>query len=114
MSTQASHALTLIKENRPNLFVLDVDMNGSMPDGLACLREDCAAHPSLRTVVVCASDDPERIDATLGAGAVAYVLKRAEAGDLESAIRQVFTRSLYLAGAYQNRPSPVLEADTAG
>jgi two-component system, NarL family, response regulator DegU len=113
-STRPIEALELIKEHRPDLFVLDVDTKGSTPDGLTCLREACASLPSLRTVVVSASEDLERIDATLGAGAVAYVLKRAEPGDLASAIRQVFTRSLYLASTHHSRPTRTAEADAAG
>ena len=113
-TTSSSEALALIKEHRPNLFVLDIDTNGSSPDGLTCLKEACSGTPSLKTVVVSASEDPARIDTALTTGAVAYVLKRAEPGDLASAIRQVFTRSLYLAGAYQSRPTPSAEADTAG
>jgi DNA-binding NarL/FixJ family response regulator len=63
------------------------------------LRNALGRQPSLKAVVVSATDDPEQIEAALTSGAVAYVLKRAEPEDLASAIRQVFSRSLYLAGA---------------
>ena len=59
--------------------------------------------PAMKTVVVSASEDPERIAAAFGAGAAAYVFKRAEPIDLSSAVRQVFKRSLYLAGSVQPR-----------
>src|SRR5579884_1664094 len=94
-------ALQVIKQERPDLFLLDIDTNGYRPDGLSCLREACEAVPSMKAVVVSASDDPARIDAALAAGAMVYVLKRAEPGDLASAIRQVFARSLFLAGRTQ-------------
>jgi len=113
-TTDPADALALVGEHHPHLFILDVDTTGSMSDGLACLKEACSSHASLKTVVISASEDPERIDAVLGAGAVAYVVKRAEAGDLAAAIRQVFTRSLYLAGALQRKGEPSVKADTAG
>jgi DNA-binding NarL/FixJ family response regulator len=107
-ATTTTDALTLLEEHRPDLFVLDVDMNGCTPDGLTCLRDALARQSSLKAVVVSASDEAERIEAALGSGAIAYVLKRAEPEDLASAVRQVFTRSLYLASsdAFQRMPNP--------
>jgi DNA-binding NarL/FixJ family response regulator len=107
-ATTTSAALTLLDEHRPDLFVLDVDMNGCTPDGLTCLREALARHSSLKAVVVSSSDGAEQIEAALGSGAIAYVLKRAEPEDLVSAVRQVFERSLYLASshAFQRTPNP--------
>jgi len=84
-------------------------MNGCMPDGLTCLRNALARQPALKAVVVSATDDPELIEAALTGGAVAYVLKRAEPEDLASAIRQVFSRSLYLAGAEAFTRQPSVE-----
>jgi DNA-binding NarL/FixJ family response regulator len=95
--TNPGEALGLVTERRPDLFVLDTETNGSVPDGLTCLREALTRIPSLKVVVVSASPDPKRINAALNAGAVAYVLKRAQPEDLASAIRQVFARSFFLA-----------------
>ena len=97
--TSPTEALSVVAERRPDLFVLDTETNGSVPDGLTCLREAVARAPSLKVVVVSASSDPKRINAALSAGAVAYVLKRAQPEDLTSAIRQVFARSFFLATA---------------
>ena len=114
-TTNPSHALDLVKGLSPSLLLLDIDTNGSEPDGLTCLREACAASPFMRAVVVSAWDDPDCIDSALAAGAVAYVvLKDAEPDDLASAIRQVFRRSLYLAGVVQSRPAGAIgDLDTA-
>jgi DNA-binding NarL/FixJ family response regulator len=98
-ATSTSQALLLVEEHQPDLFVLDADMNGDVPDGMTCLRNALALVPSMKAVVVSASDHVEPIEAALNNGAVAYVLKRAEPEDLASAIRQVFSRSLYLAGS---------------
>jgi DNA-binding NarL/FixJ family response regulator len=113
-ATTTSDALLLVDEHRPDLFVLDVDMDGCLPDGLSCLREAVARVSSVKPVVVSASDDLQRIEAALRAGAVAYVLKRAEPEDLASAIRQMFSRSLYLAGGNGAvRPTAPETADRA-
>lgn len=108
-ATTTTAALGALEEHRPDLFVLDIDMNGCTPDGLTCLRNALARQPALKAVVVSATDDPERIEAALTGGAVAYVLKRAEPEDLASAVRQVFSRSLYLAGAEAFTRQPSVE-----
>jgi DNA-binding NarL/FixJ family response regulator len=114
--TDPSKALEVVAEHHPHLFVLDTDLNGSVPDGLTCLGEACAQLPSLKAVVVAASEDRQRVDAALAAGAVAYVLKRAHPDDVAAAFRQVFTRSLYLAGEYlpELRSAPAADEDDAG
>jgi DNA-binding NarL/FixJ family response regulator len=115
--TDPAAALEAVTEHRPQLFVLDTDLNGSTPDGLTCLGEACARLPSMKAVVVAVSEDRHRVDAALAAGAVAYVLKRAHPEDVAAAFRQVFTRSLYLAGEYlqpELRAVPPAEDDDAG
>jgi len=96
-ATRPSEALELVSEHEPSLFVLDTETNGSAPDGLTCLREALSRVPALKVIAVSASDDQQKIDAAFGAGAAAYVLKRALPDDLAAAFRQVFSPSLYLA-----------------
>ena len=96
-ATRPSEALELVSEHEPTLFVLDTETNGSAPDGLTCLREALSRVPGLKAIAVSASDDQQKIDAAFGAGAAAYVLKRALPDDLAAAFRQVFSPSLYLA-----------------
>ncbi len=108
-----AEALATIKRERPDLFLLDIDASGSQPDALTCLQEACAQVPSLKAVVVSASEEQSRIEAAFAAGAVVYVLKRAEPGDLASAIRQVFARSLYLAGSTTTQPARAARSDEA-
>jgi len=94
--TRPSQALAAILEQRPALFVLDTDVEGDEPNALECVRQACVAVAGLKVVVVSTSDDPRKIEEAFAAGAVAYGLKRAEADDLVSAVRQAFQRSLYL------------------
>jgi DNA-binding NarL/FixJ family response regulator len=113
--TTPADALRAIGEQQPDLFILDTDSKGATPDGLTCLREAIGRVPTLKAVVISASDEPERIEAALGAGALAYVLKHAQPEDLVAAIRQTFSRSLYFAGGQggQSQTSS-FEADSAG
>src|SRR5713101_2372256 len=113
--TSPPEAMSLIRDHRPDLFMLDAEMNGSSSDGLKIVREACVYAPAMKTVVVSASENPERIDAAFGAGAVAYVFKRAERIDLSSAVRQVFTRSYHLSDSMRSvRAERSAEADDAG
>lgn len=113
--TNPAEALTMVTEHQPELFILDTDTSGSVLDGLTCLREAIGRVPSLKAVVISASNEAERIDAALGAGAMAYVLKHAQPEDVAAAIRQIFSRSLYFANEQKAPPpGPVLEAENAG
>jgi DNA-binding NarL/FixJ family response regulator len=113
--TNPAEALTAVTEHQPELFILDTDTNGSVPDGVTCLREAMGRVPSLKAVVISASNEAERIDAALGAGAMAYVLKHAQPEDVAAAIRQIFSRSLYFAdGQEAPHPGPSVESDNAG
>jgi two-component system, NarL family, response regulator LiaR len=98
-ATTLADALSLIEEHRPDLFVMDVELNGSWPDGMALLRDAVARVPSVKAVVVSESDDRSRIEAALSTGAAAYVLKRARPEDLATAIRQALSQTLYLASS---------------
>jgi DNA-binding NarL/FixJ family response regulator len=114
-TTRPADALERLNKIHPSLFVLDTDLNGAMPDGPTCVHEACARVPSLKVIVVSGSEDQTRIDAAFAAGAAAYVLKRAHPEDLASAFRQMFSRSLYLAGGRASAQSTLTnEADDVG
>jgi DNA-binding NarL/FixJ family response regulator len=109
-TTDSREAVALIKQHRPDLLVADTESVSGIGDRFAVIREGRAHVPSLKVVVVSAPDDPGRIDAALSAGAVAYVLKRAQPEDVASAIRQVFAPSLFLAASQtRSRPAPLSE-----
>jgi DNA-binding NarL/FixJ family response regulator len=102
-ATSPRHAVALIEEHRPNLFVTGLEMEGQAMDGIECLALARERAPELKVIVLSALADSQHVDAALAAGADAYVVKTAHADDLASAIRQAFDHSIYLARAHAGR-----------
>jgi DNA-binding NarL/FixJ family response regulator len=108
-ATSPDEALALVEQHQPDLFVTEVETaNGGM-DGITCLRLAVERVPTVRPVALSMYADPQRVDAALAAGAVAYVVKTAHPDDLASAVRQAFDHSVYLASARIPRPALVPE-----
>jgi DNA-binding NarL/FixJ family response regulator len=99
-TTHADDVLALVEEHRPDVLVASADSHDGASDGVACVRRARERCPSVKAVVLSASDDPQLIQAAFAAGASVYCVKRAAAADLVVAIRQAFEHSIYLAGAY--------------
>jgi len=91
-----AEALALVSRHRPDLLVTDVALGENDLEGLALVRRGLEEVPSLRTIVLSIHNDRVHVEAAISAGALAYVVKTAEADDLAWAIRQAFGRSVYL------------------
>jgi DNA-binding NarL/FixJ family response regulator len=102
-ATSPKHALALIEEHRPSLFVTGIESENGDMDGLECLSLAKQRAPELKVIVLSADSDPQHVDAALAAGADAYVLRTAHADDLASAIRQAFHHSVYLANGHKGK-----------
>lgn len=78
-------AVLLCAAERPEVLLLDL----SMPDldGIGVTRALAQASPDTRVVVFTSFGDREGIIAALDAGAIGYLLKDAEPGELHAAIR---------------------------
>jgi DNA-binding NarL/FixJ family response regulator len=96
-STSPQHALALLEERSPELVVIGLDGHESDVDALTFLRSAREQVPHVRAIVLSAYRDPERVEAALQSGAVAYVVKTVEAEDLAYAMRQAFAHSVYVA-----------------
>ena len=110
-ATSSHDALALVSAHKPDLLVTDIALAEGEKDGITCFRQARVRHPQLRGVVLSASTDAEDIDAALGAGFAAYVVKSAHPDDLASAIRQAFQHSVYLSnvhGPTQVRATPLV------
>ena len=96
-ATSADETLTLLGLHEPDLLIFDLGDNG---DGGAQTFFDEARRraPFLRIIALSASSEPAQITRVLGAGASAYVTKRAQAEDFATAVRQSFEQSVFMRG----------------
>jgi DNA-binding NarL/FixJ family response regulator len=69
----------------PNVVLMDLSMPGM--DGVEATRLILDAHPEIRVVVLTSFASKERVSDALAAGAVGYLLKDCEAGEVLAAIR---------------------------
>ena len=115
-TTSPSRALAAVEEHHPDLIVTEIASSESGFDGITVLRQAREREPNLRAIVLSSFEDADHIDAALAAGAAAYVLKTAHPDDFASAIRQVFSHSIYLAGerAVPAAPEPKQNEDLSG
>ena len=88
--------LELLRQNDADVLLIDVDTPTGDADVVPLIDAAAALRPDLRVVVIGGRDDPEVVDAVLAAGAAAFVVKTASASELRSAVRQVFSTSIYL------------------
>jgi DNA-binding NarL/FixJ family response regulator len=89
--------LAMVDRRRPEVVLLDLQMPGVCgADLIQSIHHDW---PSVKIVVLSASDDRNAIDAALSAGASAYILKSVNTIDLPSVIRQVAAGATFLSPA---------------
>jgi DNA-binding NarL/FixJ family response regulator len=77
--------VVLAAEHRPDVVLIDLEMPDL--DGAAATRRIVAANPAARIVVLTSFGDRERILEALEAGAIGYLLKDTEPGELLRAVR---------------------------
>ncbi len=80
-------AITLCRELRPDLVLMDVRMPGR--SGLEATRAIKAEHPDVIVLMVTAFEDPDYLVEAVRAGAAGYVLKHATRGEILGAVRGV-------------------------
>ncbi len=80
-------AVHLTHELRPDVVLMDIAM--PLLNGLEATRQIKRDHPEVAVLVLTMHDDEEYVRQVLSAGASGYVLKRAAASELVSAIRAV-------------------------
>jgi DNA-binding NarL/FixJ family response regulator len=97
-------ALKLIREQRPEVAVLDI----SMPqlNGLLLSSRLASELPSVKLLFLTLHEDRAYVRQALSAGACGYVLKRSAAENLVQAIRAVARGGLYLDPAIADRVIP--------
>lgn len=81
-------ALRLIREQRPDVAVLDIQM--PVQSGIEVTRAVRAERLPVGVLILTAFDDPPYVRAVLEAGANGYVLKTADAQDVIEAVQAVY------------------------
>jgi DNA-binding NarL/FixJ family response regulator len=90
-----AQVLPLVSRTQPDLVLLDVRMPNM--DGLACLDEIRRRHPTVKVVMLSASQNEQVIETALRRGAAAYVVKSIDPQDLPSTLRQALEGNVYSA-----------------
>jgi DNA-binding NarL/FixJ family response regulator len=108
-TTSAGEALNLVEESDPDVFIIEDDSLGQLPDGLSALQRVAQSRPEVRSVVLSSHDDSAHINAAFEAGASVYCVKTAAPEDLAAAIRQAFQSSIFFAGS-EGRKDKLSEA----
>jgi DNA-binding NarL/FixJ family response regulator len=106
-ATNGLAALRIIKEQKPDLAVIDI----SMPElnGIALGRRLADELPTVKLLVLTLHEDRAYLKQALDAGVRGYVLKRTAAENLAAAIRAVLSGGLYVDPAIAGR---VLQPNT--
>jgi DNA-binding NarL/FixJ family response regulator len=84
-ASDGAEAVELAAETRPDVVLMDLSMPNV--DGIEATRQIVAAGGEAQVVVLTSVTDRERILAALDAGAIGYLLKDAEPGELIGGIR---------------------------
>ena len=94
-------ALKIIREQRPDVAVLDI----SMPElnGILLSRRLASEMPALRLLILTLHEDRAYLNQALEAGVRGYVLKRSAVENLVQAIRAVMVGGLYIDPAIVGR-----------
>jgi DNA-binding NarL/FixJ family response regulator len=100
-------ALDLVERSSPDVVVAELSAADDDLDGIGFVRQARARVPGVKVIVFSAYDDRQHIEAALGAGAVAYVVKTADPQDFASAVRQAFDHSIYFPAPRTGSPATV-------
>jgi DNA-binding NarL/FixJ family response regulator len=94
-ASDADSAVRVVREQVPDLALLDVTMPGG--GGLEAARQIATACPATRIVMLTVSEDEDDLLAAMKAGASGYVLKGVAAQELLSIVRGVSGGEVYVA-----------------
>ena len=92
-ASDATEAVALAAEHRPDVIVMDVQMPGregvGQGDGITATARITAAHPGTRVIIVTTFGRPGYLRRAMEAGAVGFMVKDAPADQLVEGIRRV-------------------------
>ncbi len=80
-------AVSAVEHSRPDVVLMDREMPGEL-DGVAATRQIRKLYPKTQVIVVTSHHQDEYIFPAVRAGAISYLLKDVEPGELADAIRK--------------------------
>lgn len=110
--SDGNEAVAMARATMPDVALLDISMPGIT--GIEAARQIAAACPETRTVILTMHRDERTMLEALRAGANAYLLKDADAGELVEAIRAVQRGEAALAGSAAARVLELLRRREGG
>lgn len=88
--SSGTDALALVKEHRPDVVLIDVEMPG--PGARATVSRLCQEHPDTQVIVLTMHDQPGLVWELVEQGAAAYLVKTIERHELIAAVQAVVTK----------------------
>jgi DNA-binding NarL/FixJ family response regulator len=83
----------IVKERQPDMVITDLRM--PVLDGVGAVQQLSVLYPFIRSIALSVFDDEDLVIKVLEAGALGYVIKNAERGEIIDAIRTVHTGEPY-------------------
>ncbi|MFQ6058798.1 MAG: response regulator [Anaerolineae bacterium] len=93
-ASNGREAVAKARELKPDVILMDIAM--PLLNGLEATRQIKKEHPEMDVLVLTMHDSEEYVSQILGAGAAGYVVKKAAASDLVSAIHAVYQGGAFL------------------
>jgi DNA-binding NarL/FixJ family response regulator len=90
----AADALKVAEELRPDVMLLDISLPGGGVEAAASIARAC---PSVRAVMLTASESELDVASALQAGARGYILKGSSAAEVIETVRAIFKGESYVA-----------------
>ena len=100
-TSDPGHLFAMIDEEAPDLLIVGLDGGPPATEVIGLVREATSRSPRLKVIALAKHADDDRVDEVFAAGASAYVTNNASPEDMETAIRQSFRHSVYLADGRQ-------------
>lgn len=106
--------MRVVEQLRPDLVVVDPVREERGSEGFAWIATVRDRFPAIKTIALSSSTDTQDIELALARGASVYVVKRTPADELAAAVRQLHSRSLYLAGTFDPPGPPPVAIESLG
>ncbi len=93
-AADATEALCLVKESKPDLVIVDISLGGT--NGIDLIKNISGKYPDLLMLVVSMHDESLYCEAAIRAGAMGYVMKHESRKTVKTAIQHVLAGEMYL------------------